>query len=227
VAAASKTLDEAWEREQPASLAWEKKKTIARHLEQQLTATQGIAIPQGDDDDHSVDAGSNLNAALTVHLHVQAADLQNIRSVVIIVLEPSSPNYRQWCNLMLPTLRRYALDNHILFNVADQSVYWARVDIIMMTWILGTHSPELHENIQEPTETACQAWLTIEAQFLSSSKSRVLQLDTMFRAFKQGDLSVNDYCRWMKGLVDDLRALGETVTSFLTFYRAWTRGSIT
>jgi hypothetical protein len=32
-----------------------------------------------------------------------------------------------------------------------------------------------------------------------------------FHAFKQGDLSVSDYCRWMKGMADDLRALGETV----------------
>jgi hypothetical protein len=49
-------------------------------------------------------------------------------------------------------------------------------------------------------------------------KSHVLQLDTRFRVFKQGDLSVSDYCRRMKGMTDDLRALGETVTSFLTFY---------
>jgi hypothetical protein len=72
--------------------------------------------------------------------------------------------------------------------------------------------PELHEIVREPTETAHQAWLTIEAQFLGNSESRVLQLDARFRAFKQGDLSVRDYCRRMKGMADDLRALGETVT---------------
>jgi hypothetical protein len=52
----------------------------------------------------------------------------------------------------------------------------------------------------------------IEAQFLGNSESRVLQLDARFRAFKQGDLSVRDYCHRMKGMADDLRALGETVT---------------
>jgi hypothetical protein len=29
---------------------------------------------------------------------------------------------------MLLTLRRYALDGHVLSNVADLSVYWARLD---------------------------------------------------------------------------------------------------
>jgi hypothetical protein len=65
----------------------------------------------------------------------------------------------------------------------------------MVTRILDTLSPELHEIIWEPTETACQAWRAIETQFLGNHESRVLQLDTKFRVFKQGDLSVSDYCR--------------------------------
>jgi hypothetical protein len=81
----------------------------------------------------------------------------------------------------------------------------------VVTWILGTLSPELHEIVRELRETACQAWLTIEAQFLGNSELRVLQLDARFRAFKQGDLSVRDYCHRMKGLADDLRAMGETI----------------
>jgi hypothetical protein len=141
VAAARKTLDEARARERAAALAWEKEKTIAHHLEQQLAAAQGITIPQDDDDDRSVDVASNPDAALTAHLHAQAVGLQNIRSVVTIVLEPSSPNYKRWRDLMLLTLRRYALNDHVLSDVADPSVYWARLDSIVMTWILGTLSP--------------------------------------------------------------------------------------
>jgi hypothetical protein len=68
--------------------------------------------------------------------------------------------------------------------------------------------PELHEIIWEPMEITRQAWLTIEAQFLDNSESRILQLDARFRTFKQGDLSVSDYCCRMKGMADALRALG-------------------
>jgi hypothetical protein len=130
----------------------------------------------------------------------------------MIILEPPSPDYKRWCDLVLLTLCRYALDEHVLSDVADPSIYWARLESIMVTWILGTLSLELHEIIRELIETARQVWLTIEAQFLDNSESCDLQLDTRFRAFKQGDLSVSYYCRWVKGMADDLHALGETVT---------------
>jgi hypothetical protein len=78
VADAHKTLDEARTCERAAALDWEKEKTIARHLEQQLAAAQGITIPQDDDDDRSIDAGSNPDAALTAHLHTQAVNLHYI-----------------------------------------------------------------------------------------------------------------------------------------------------
>jgi hypothetical protein len=131
----------------------------------------------------------------------------------MIILEPSSPDYKRWHNIVLHTLHRYALDDNILSDVADPPIYWATLDNIVVTWILGTLSPKLYEIVQEPTETTRQACLAIKAQFLGNSESRVVQLDTRFHAFKQGDLSISDYYHRMKGLADDLRALGETVTN--------------
>jgi hypothetical protein len=174
------------------ALAWKKEKTIAHHLKQQLTGTQGITIHQDYDDDRSIDACSNPNAALTVHLHEQAANLQNIRSVVTIILEPSSPDCKRWRDLVILTLRCYALDDHVLSDVSDLSVYWPRLDKIVVAWILGTLSPDLHGIVQELTEIARQVWFTIEAQFLGNSELRVLQLNARFCAFKQGDLSIID-----------------------------------
>jgi hypothetical protein len=74
VVVACKTLVEVGAHKRAAALAWGKK-TIARHLEQQLFTAQGIVIPQDNNDDCSVDADSNPDATLTVHLHVQAASL--------------------------------------------------------------------------------------------------------------------------------------------------------
>jgi hypothetical protein len=85
---------------------------------------------------------------------------------------------------MLLTLRCYALNDYVLSDVVDPSVYWSRLDSIVVTWILGTLSPRLHEIVWETTKTTRQAWLTIKAQFLGYNKSRVLQLDARFRAFK-------------------------------------------
>jgi hypothetical protein len=51
-------------------------------------------------------------------------------------MPPSSrtymPGYKRWRDLMLLTLRRYALDDHILSDIADPSVYWARLDSIVV-----------------------------------------------------------------------------------------------
>jgi hypothetical protein len=74
--------------------------------------------------------------------------------VVTIILEPSSPDYKRWCDLVLLTLRRYTLDDHVLSDITDPFIYWARLDNIVVIWILDTLSPELHEIIREPTETA-------------------------------------------------------------------------
>jgi hypothetical protein len=95
MAAARKTLNEARARKHIAALIWEKEKTTAHHLEQQLTVGQGIEIPQDDDDDRSVDTSSNPEAALVAHLHAQAVGIQNLRSVVTIILEQSSPHYKR------------------------------------------------------------------------------------------------------------------------------------
>jgi hypothetical protein len=61
----------------------------------------------------------------------------------------------------------------------------------------------------------------IEARFLSNSESRVLQLNARFHAIKQGDLSISNYYRRMKGMADDFVPWvrpSPIVTLFLTFY---------
>jgi hypothetical protein len=73
-------------------------------------------------------------------------------------------------------------------------------------------------------------WLALEAQFLNNHESLVLQLNVRFCVFKQGDISVSDYCCWMMGMADDLRAWLMTFVPwvrsspidilFLTFYMA-------
>jgi hypothetical protein len=132
--------------------------------------------------------------------------------VVTIILEPSSPHYKRWRDLVLFTLHRYTLDDHIVSTVPNPSTYWARLDNIVVTWNLSILSLELYEIIRELTKTARQAWHLLKAQFIGNRESRILQLDARFHVFKQDNLSVSDYCRQMKGMVDDIRALGETVT---------------
>jgi hypothetical protein len=74
--------------------------------------------------------------------------------------------------------------------------------------VLGTLSPELMESARTFGGTARRAWLTIEEQFLGNREARALCLDAEFCVFMQGDLSIGDYHRKMKGMAE---ALGEVI----------------
>jgi len=52
----------------------------------------------------------------------------------------------------------------------------------------------------------------VESQFLGNREARSIQLETKFCNFVQGDLSITDYSRKLKKMVDDLTALSEVIT---------------
>jgi hypothetical protein len=110
------------------------------------------------------------------------------------------------------TLRRYAHDDHILDDVATPpSRAWSLMDSVVLSWLHGTIIVELQDIIRDQADTGRQAWLALEDQFLGNRDARALHLDAQFHLFSQGDLSVDEYCRQMKGMADSLRDLGEPV----------------
>jgi hypothetical protein len=111
------------------------------------------------------------------------------------------------CGLL--TLRRYALDDHFLSDPTDvaPTAAWVRLDSIVLTWIVGTISVDLHSLLRNLPH-ARAVWLAIEGQFLGNAEARALRLDATFRTFVQGDLSVSAYCRKMKTMADSLGDLG-------------------
>jgi hypothetical protein len=59
---------------------------------------------------------------------------------------------------------------------------------------------------------AHNAWLVLDNHFLGNRETRSLQINATFRSFIQGDLSINNYYRKIKGFVDSLVDLGVDVT---------------
>ena len=90
----------------------------------------------------------------------RARGVQNFRLLVPVVLEPESPSYARWRDLILLTLHRYTLDDHILLDasVAVQTPASLRLDSIVLSWILGTISLDLHDLVRN-TPTARGALL--------------------------------------------------------------------
>jgi hypothetical protein len=123
--------------------------------------------------------------------------------------EPCSLRHAVGHGTVLLTLRRYALDDHVLCDPTGvaPTAAWVRHDNIVLTWIVGTISVDLHSLLRNLPH-ARAAWLAIEGQFLGNAEARALRLDAAFRTFVQGNLSVSEYCRKMKTMADSLGDLG-------------------
>jgi hypothetical protein len=122
---------------------------------------------------------SGLNADHIAALHAQTAGLQNIRSLVSVVLDPTSSHYPRWRGQVLFTLRRYAFDD----VATPSSRAWSLMDSVVLSWLHGTITVELQDIIRDQADTGRQAWLALEEQFLDNWDARALHLDAQFHLF--------------------------------------------
>jgi hypothetical protein len=73
------------------------------------------------------------------------------------------PSYARWQDLVLLTLRRYALDDHVLVDasVVAQTPSGLCHDSIVLSWIIGTISLDFHDLVHN-TADARQAWMALK-----------------------------------------------------------------
>jgi hypothetical protein len=197
--------------------------TLARAEQERAAA----GAPGADDDDEppsdEEDRTSNhhdLHQALLLHeaaaianLHAQAIAVQNIRNLVLVVLDLNSGNYNRWCDQFLLTVGKFSLQDNVLQDApAPGFPDWARMDCVVKSWILNIITDDLAEMISARNATAHATRCAVESQFFSNHETRALYLNAKFRNFVQGDLSITDYCREFKRMADMLGNLGEVVT---------------
>jgi hypothetical protein len=78
--------------------------------------------------------------------------------------------------------------------------------------LINTISPDLLDIIHDRDGVSARvAWLDLEEQFLNNRESHAMLLDAEFCTLSQGALSIDDYCRKMKGMADTLADLCEPV----------------
>jgi hypothetical protein len=161
---------------------------------------------------HTSPSSSSYEETVVAGLHLQAAAVLNVRSLVNIVLDSTSTAYASWRDLMMMVLERYALLDHVDSDVASSTdPGWRRMDNVVLNWISNSITPELHQVVREHGATARHLWLAIENQFLGTREQRTLHLDAAFRNFVQGDLTVSEYCRKFKNMADALADLRSPV----------------
>ena len=76
-------------------------------MERKAKAANALVSPSSTDDG-AVNGDAAYEATIVANLHAQAAGVQNIRTLVPIVLDPTSTHYDRWHDLVLLVLERYA-----------------------------------------------------------------------------------------------------------------------
>ena len=194
-----------------------------RAVQERAAAERAAAAPSKEDDadafhhgEDDIDLQAALlqqEAAVLLNLHAQAVSVQNIRTLVPLLLDVNSTFYARWKESFLDVLGKYSLERHVLSDaVAPASPSWVRMNCVVRTWLLGAISDDLADSVSERGASARAIWLAIESQFLGNRTTRALYADQEFRAFSQGDLSVVDYCRRFKRMAEDLRDLGQPIS---------------
>jgi hypothetical protein len=112
---------------------------------------------------------------------------------------------------MEQALQRYALIEHVTADAPSNDPGWIRMDSVVLNWISNSISSELQQVVRERGCTARHPWLAIENQFLSNREQHTIHLDATFCNFVQDNLSVSEYCRKFKAMVDGLADLGSPV----------------
>lgn len=79
-----------------------------------LSVSLGVAVDYPPFDSDDVEAPVAYETFVIANFHAQVASIQNIRLLVMVDLDPESSNYARWRDLVLLTLQRYALENHVL-----------------------------------------------------------------------------------------------------------------
>jgi hypothetical protein len=110
------------EEEEQAATALEKAAVAARQLVSGSSSSLGPTSP----------SSSSYEEAVIAGLHLQAAAVLNVRSLVNIVLDSTS-TYASWRDLMMMVLECYALLDHVNSDVASSTdPGWRRMDNIVL-----------------------------------------------------------------------------------------------
>ena len=89
---------------------------------------------------------------------------------------------------------------------------WTHMDCVVKSWIADTISSDLAEMVIDRDATARTMWRALDDQFLGNQDTLALHLNIQFRNFVQGDLSIVDYYRCLKGTAQQLTDLGEPIS---------------
>lgn len=89
---------------------------------------------------------------------------------------------------------------------------WLKLDAIVKTWIYGSITPSLLQNIYQRNLSARQAWVNLHNLFQVNKEARALQLENDLRNISLGNMSITEYCTKIKTIADLLSNIDSPVS---------------
>jgi hypothetical protein len=140
-------------------------------------ATVALAPPH-DDGASSVPVPVDLHgamllqeAAALLNHHAQAVAINNIRSLVPIVLDIDSGTFNRWRDQFLLTLGKFSLQDHVHLDAPVSSLDWDQMDCVVKSWILSSLTDYLTEITSSQGGTAWDSWLTVSPSSLRTGRN--------------------------------------------------------
>ncbi|XP_020201072.1 uncharacterized protein [Aegilops tauschii subsp. strangulata] len=115
--------------------------------------------------------------------------------------------------------REYNLLDHVDGSV-DSSIVpafheWSTIDATLIRWFFLTISPDLFQTVVQDGDDAHAVWTKLNGLFSVNRLQRCVFLQQEFFGCHQDNSSVDEYCRRLKTLADELREIAAKINDDL------------
>lgn len=149
--------------------------------------------------------------------------IANVSSLLMAKL--NSDNYLVWMSQFLTAVMAHRLhlflDNSVTppdefltdsegKSLLNPSLEWITLDQQLLSCLFASISEPLLPHVLHCTRSI-DAWLILERKFASLSRYNVLQLKSRLQTLKKGELSITEYLRQFKVIVDTLASVSSSL----------------
>ncbi|XP_073355159.1 uncharacterized protein [Aegilops tauschii subsp. strangulata] len=157
----------------------------------------------------------------------------NIHEHVPVVLDATDATYFAWKTYFSLLFHENNLVDHVDGFVDSRAMVgdseWTAIDAMLIRWVFTTISKGLFHTVVSDGDDARAMWVKLNGLFTDNKLQRRVFLQQEFFDCHQDDQSIDDYCRRLKTLADELRDIGAKVDDDLllsTLTAALTRTSV-
>ncbi|XP_073367956.1 uncharacterized protein [Aegilops tauschii subsp. strangulata] len=139
----------------------------------------------------------------------------NVHARVPLVLDASNSTYFAWKTYFTLLFRENNLVDHVDGTVDSRAMVddaeWTTIDATIIRWFFTTISKDLFHTVVSAGDDARALWVKLNGLFTDNKLQRRVFLQQEFFDCHQVEQSIDDYCRRLKTLADELRDIGAKV----------------